>query len=42
VNDEQKVMSLMLDEHLINLAKAMTEKEISKILQRTEPEKKLK
>jgi hypothetical protein len=35
-------MSLILGEHLINLAKAMTEKEISESLQRTEPEQKLK
>jgi hypothetical protein len=41
-DDEQKAMSLMLSEHLINLAKAMTEKEISESLQRTEPEQKLK
>jgi hypothetical protein len=41
-NDEQKVTSLMLREHLINLVEAMTEKEISESLQRTEPEQKLR
>jgi hypothetical protein len=42
VDDEQKATSLMFGEHLINLTKSMTEKEISEILQRTEPEHKLK
>jgi hypothetical protein len=42
VDDEQKVASLMLSEHLINLAKAITEREISESSQRTEPEQKLK
>ena len=41
-DDEQKAANLMLSQHLINLAKAMTEKEIFESLQRTEPEQKLK
>jgi hypothetical protein len=35
-------MRLMLSEHLINLTKAIIEREISKISQRIEPEQKLK
>jgi hypothetical protein len=41
-DDEQKAMSLMLRENLINLVEAMTEKEISESLQRTKPEQKLR
>jgi hypothetical protein len=40
--NEQKAASLMLSEHLINLAEAITENKISESLQRTEPEQKLK
>jgi hypothetical protein len=39
-NNEEKVVSLMLGEHPINLAEAITEKNIWE-LQRTEPEQKL-
>jgi hypothetical protein len=35
-------MSLMLDEHLIKLVEAITERETSESAQRTEPEQKLK
>jgi hypothetical protein len=38
VDNEEKATSLMLVEHLINLTKAITKKEISESLQRTEPE----
>jgi hypothetical protein len=41
-NDEHKAASLMLRENLINLIKAVTEKEISESLQRTKPEKKMR
>jgi hypothetical protein len=39
---DQKAMSLMLDEHLIKLIEAITERETSESVQRTEPEQKLK
>ena len=42
MDDEHNAMRLMLGEHLINLVEAMTEKEISKSLQRTKLEQKLR
>jgi hypothetical protein len=36
MDDEWKATRLMMSEYLINLTKAMTKKEISEILQRTE------
>jgi hypothetical protein len=38
VENEPKVTSLMLRKHMINLVKAMTEREISESMQRTRPE----
>ena len=40
--NEQKAMSLMQSEHMVNLVKFITKKEISERFQRTEPEQKLK
>jgi hypothetical protein len=42
VDIEEKTTSLMLGEHLINLAKAITKKKTSEGLQRTKPKQKLK
>jgi hypothetical protein len=41
-DNEQKAMSLMQSEHMVNLVKSITKKEISERFQRTEPEQKLK
>jgi hypothetical protein len=40
-DNEQKVASLMLSEHLINLVRAIIEREISESSQITEPKQKL-
>jgi hypothetical protein len=39
--NEQRATSLMWRKHLINLVEAMTDREISKSMQRTEPERKV-